>query len=770
MSEPQITVLPGVQDFASGTAKVAVTDPDGKVVSIGFEVATSHPSGWVKASGPYAADNAPAVLSTSLYVYEKEVLLDPDAQTEVRAVVTLRDGTRRTSEATVFAPRGQGLVLRLLEFREVARTATEVTFAWTLGSGVDEVWVYDRLLEQPVPGDPWPSKDADPQTILGPGTDRYTALVPTAGWTRYLQFEPRARWTLAPGPVQRAVVSPVGAGPWIEHVEQQRGATSLMTDLSIRFGDPRGLGGTVRVWVNPAGVDSADHTQPPDGSYSIPGTPATLDPGTAFTLPGGGTATLLAGIRVHPARGKRVYVEFVNSEGESTKVRDYMLHGWGGLIRDDDTLREAAIQSAAQFAAGIRPVEVYDALPASATIGQVALLTSNQKLYRWNGTEWTAHVESADVAGKLLAEQIANGAIRNEHIAARQITGEQIVAGTITGVEIVAGSVNADRLLANSITAGQLAVGAVTAAAINVQNLSSIKADVGVITAGRLRNWTDTVGWVLGGPNGQVVSPVSATGMEWSTYLNFSNPSYPLLKHSSLQLNWDGTAVFSGILKLRTDSTVNRIDFEYSGVTAGQLVLLRENSTTLFRIHVGTGPEPSLTDFYSTGTSFTHKVFVMGDLETGGHLVVGASGWTQWRVRNVGDLEVHEGGPGEGSLQFVVKRIGGGVYAKSYNCLSPVPPKAAEAMTADGWLEWGVADARKPVWSHPGLPTEDHPAVVEQARRTKRERREVASEELARHEKDLGKIAIGTARWADVFWTALREARDFDHLKQLLEI
>lgn len=121
----------------------------------------------------------------------------------------------------------------------------------------------------------------------------------------------------------------------------------------------------------------------------------------------------------------------------------------------------------------------------------------------------------------------------------------------------------------------------------------------------------------------------------------------------------------------------------------------------------------------------------------------------------------------------------GRAYADDgWSTFSPKPPKPVEAMTAKDWLEWAATDARKPVKPYAGIPHEDHPEVRKiAARRAKAHGRTgvskndiatVMQEEIKKYEKDVSKIAIGTARWADLVFDALKKAKDFDEFKALL--
>ena len=65
-----------------------------------------------------------------------------------------------------------------------------------------------------------------------------------------------------------------------------------------------------------------------------------------------------------------------------------------------------------QLVPGLQPIEIVGALPTTGNyIGRVVLLTSDQKLYRWNGGAWTATVPTTDLAGTISQAQLADGAV-----------------------------------------------------------------------------------------------------------------------------------------------------------------------------------------------------------------------------------------------------------------------------------------------------------------------------------------------------------------------
>lgn len=143
--------------------------------------------------------------------------------------------------------------------------------------------------------------------------------------------------------------------------------------------------------------------------------------------------------------------------------------------------------------AGLSAPEIVDVLPNSDNFpGRLVFLTTDNKLYRWTGTEWTAAVPAVDVIGQLTDDQIAEIAAAK---IAGQLTDEQIasinaakIAGQIATAQIDNGAITDAKIagLAASKITGQLTdaqVAAVAAAKVTGQIVASQIADAAVTTA-----------------------------------------------------------------------------------------------------------------------------------------------------------------------------------------------------------------------------------------------------------------------------------------------
>jgi hypothetical protein len=182
------------------------------------------------------------------------------------------------------------------------------------------------------------------------------------------------------------------------------------------------------------------------------------------------------------------------------------------------------------FSDDLRPVEKVNALPTTAlTQGRIVLLTTDNKLYRYTGNEWTSAVPSTDITGQVASSQIAdtaitatkigadavttakiaNDAITTDLIAASAITSTEvasdaittpkIVAGAITATEIATDAVTSDKIISNAITTAKIDAGAVTASEIAAGSITTGKIAAGAVTANEIEANTITATEIAAG-------------------------------------------------------------------------------------------------------------------------------------------------------------------------------------------------------------------------------------------------------------------------------
>ena len=128
----------------------------------------------------------------------------------------------------------------------------------------------------------------------------------------------------------------------------------------------------------------------------------------------------------------------------------------------------------------------------------------------------------------------------------------------INGSSIITKSITADHIAVGAITANELGAGAVTAAKIGVTDLSSITANIGTLTAGTIRNASDT--YRVDVTNGRTIartgSWMKVTGAPFGSSNQFlewygpysSNLAACTEANASYYLSTDGSAYFGGTL------------------------------------------------------------------------------------------------------------------------------------------------------------------------------------------------------------------------------
>jgi len=155
----------------------------------------------------------------------------------------------------------------------------------------------------------------------------------------------------------------------------------------------------------------------------------------------------------------------------------------------------------ASFAAGIEPVGIVSSLPnpSGYTGAQIVFNTSDNKLYRYTGTEWVSSVPTADLVGTITSLQIANEAVTNAKIAVDAIQGDVIAAGAITEQKIFNGSVSQSKLAERAVDETKLAIGAVTQDIVATNAISATKIADGAIETPKLATGSVTAAKIFTG-------------------------------------------------------------------------------------------------------------------------------------------------------------------------------------------------------------------------------------------------------------------------------
>lgn len=90
-----------------------------------------------------------------------------------------------------------------------------------------------------------------------------------------------------------------------------------------------------------------------------------------------------------------------------------------------------AVLTAAKFAAGVEPIDIFTSIPSTKSTSTISV---NGKLYKWDGTAYTAKILGTD-------------AVTADSIEANSITSAKISAGAVGAEEISAGAIITNKLL-----------------------------------------------------------------------------------------------------------------------------------------------------------------------------------------------------------------------------------------------------------------------------------------------------------------------------------
>lgn len=139
------------------------------------------------------------------------------------------------------------------------------------------------------------------------------------------------------------------------------------------------------------------------------------------------------------------------------------------------------------FSDDLRPVERVTSLPTTdLQQGRVVVLTTDNKFYRYTGNAWTSDVAAADVTGQLNGSQISDGAITTTKISDDAITSPKVAANAITADSIAANAVTTGKIAAGAVSADQIAANAITAAKLAADSVEAGKIAAGAISASSL--------------------------------------------------------------------------------------------------------------------------------------------------------------------------------------------------------------------------------------------------------------------------------------------
>ncbi len=130
----------------------------------------------------------------------------------------------------------------------------------------------------------------------------------------------------------------------------------------------------------------------------------------------------------------------------------------GGMILPDTVtaaMLKAGIIDVSKFATALEPITMVTTVPGTKSTNTI-FNTTDGKLYRWNGSNYTTLTPAVDISGTLTSSQIAD-------LAAAKLTGQivstQITDDAISTPKIAAGAIVTAKIAAGAITADKLSIG-----------------------------------------------------------------------------------------------------------------------------------------------------------------------------------------------------------------------------------------------------------------------------------------------------------------------
>jgi hypothetical protein len=165
--------------------------------------------------------------------------------------------------------------------------------------------------------------------------------------------------------------------------------------------------------------------------------------------------------------------------------------------------------SVTAFADTIAVPAVVGSLPATGSEGDLVVLTTDGKLYRYHAGAWTAAVATVDLTGTIITAQIASAAITASQLATAAVTAVAMAASSVataalqvaavTSAVLASGAVVTAALAGGAVTSAIIANGAVVAAALASGAVTSAAIAANTIVAGDIAANTITAGQILAG-------------------------------------------------------------------------------------------------------------------------------------------------------------------------------------------------------------------------------------------------------------------------------
>lgn len=152
----------------------------------------------------------------------------------------------------------------------------------------------------------------------------------------------------------------------------------------------------------------------------------------------------------------------------------------------------------AAFASSIEPVTIVSSVPSTKSTETIYNTTDNL-LYRWNGTQYvsavgatdfselTGTIDTADISdAAVTAAKIGAAAVEAAKIANNAVTTDKINALAVTEAKVAASAITTAKIAAAAVAAGNLATSAVTSDKINALAVTEAKVAANAITTGKI--------------------------------------------------------------------------------------------------------------------------------------------------------------------------------------------------------------------------------------------------------------------------------------------
>ena len=148
------------------------------------------------------------------------------------------------------------------------------------------------------------------------------------------------------------------------------------------------------------------------------------------------------------------------------------------------TLNNAVVETS-NFASTIQPIALKNGVPLVRDT-DVIFNIADGKLYRWNGSSYTAAVPVVDLTGQIVSGQIADNAILQSKLADNSISQAKLQNEIISSNKLVFGAVTSDKIADNAILQSKLADNAVSQAKLQDAIISNAKLVSGAVTSDKI--------------------------------------------------------------------------------------------------------------------------------------------------------------------------------------------------------------------------------------------------------------------------------------------